>query len=283
MASELEFLKAESGLTDEQLDAYKELLGKAEFKTMLTKLQAAKDNAATTLQTAEQERLNLEKQWADVYQPELRKVTQDALAHAGEAARMKAELEQARKYGIVPPGADDKKVDDPAPRAPGSPDPAYVSAADFQKLQYEAGTGLAVMNDLNAEHFKLFGTPVPNMQAMIDEVTRERKLGHSADIRSVWEKSHNVAAKRAELSAADQKAHDDKIRADVTREFAEKHGNNPNLAIGRPSRFPSYDPAKAGSDVKPWQRPPSLRRSSNEPWRNDAVQKLTEASIRGGS
>src|SRR3974377_1782285 len=99
--TEMEWLKQESGLTDEELDSYKEVLGAAKFKTMLNKLQATKDDAAAKAAKAEEDRLNLEKQWADVYQPELRKVTQDSLRNAGDAARYKAELEQAKKYAIV--------------------------------------------------------------------------------------------------------------------------------------------------------------------------------------
>ena len=279
--TEMEWLKQESGLTDEELDSYKEVLGAAKFKTMLTKLQATKDDAAAKAAKAEEDRLNLEKQWADVYQPELRKVTQDSLRNAGDAARYKAELEQAKKYGIVTNDPDPATAD-PALRAPGSPDPSqFVSRDDFSKLQYEAGVGLAVMNDLNAEHFKLFGSPVPNMGSLIDEVTRERKLGRTADIKTVWEKSHNVSAKRAEIAAADQKKHDDDIRAQVTRELAEKHGNNPGLSVGRLSRFSSYDPSKMENNSKPWQRPHELKRTGNSPWRDNAIQKLNDAMVRG--
>lgn len=272
MATELEWLKAESGLTDDELKAYESLLGDAKFKTMLTKIQAQKDTAVAAQAKAEEERLALEKQWSDVYQPELRKVTQDALAAAGREAKLKAELEQARKYGIIPP--EDTSTTE-APRAPGSPDPQYISRDDFSKLENQASSGLATLNDLNAEHYKLFGTPVPNMTEMLAEVNRERKLGHTADIKSVWEKSHNVAAKRAELQAAEQKKHDDDIRSQVTKEFAEKYGNNPNIGIGRPSRFSTYDPSKMADNAKPWQRPNGLARAANAPWRENAIQKLS--------
>ncbi len=276
--TELEWLKQESGLSDEELKPFEAVLGTAQFKTMLTKVMGAKDAASAQVATAEQERINLENQWKDVYQPELRKITTEALEAKGEAAKAKAALEAARQYGIVPPEVNTTDPNATPPRAPGSPDPSqYVSRTDFDKLQYEAGTGLAVMNDLNAEHFKLFGSPVPNMQSLIDEVSRERKLGHTADIRSVWAKSHNVDAKRAEMVAADQKKHDDGIRAEVAKEFAEKHGNNPNLRVGQVSRFSSYDPSKMPNDAKPWQKPAGMSRANNAPWRSDSTSKIATA------
>ncbi len=280
MATEIDWLKAESGMSDEDLKSYEALLGDAKFKTMLTKLQATKDTATTAQAAAEQERLNLEKQWSDVYQPELRKVTQDALAAAGREAKLKAELEQARKYGIVPP-EDAPTVTPEAPRAPGSPDPQYVSRDDFSKLENAASSGLATLNDLNAEHYKLFGTPVPNMTEILAEVGRERKLGHTADARTVWEKTHNVAAKRAELAASDKAKERDSIRAEYAKEIAERGGNNPNLGIGRPSRFSTYDPSKMADNTKPWQRPHEMKRAGNSPWRDQAVQKLNDAAVRG--
>jgi hypothetical protein len=274
--TELEWLKQESGMTDEDLKKFESVLGDASFKTMLTKVMAAKDAGAKAQSDAEQERLNLEKQWTDTYQPELRKITQEALEAKGEAARMKAALEAAREYGIVPP---ETKKEETPPRAAGSPDPSqFVSRDDFSKLQREAGTGLAVMNDLNAEHFKLFGSPVPNMQEMIDTVTRERTLGHSTDIRSVWEKAHNVAAKREEIKAAEQKKHDDEVSSRAIKEYAEKHGDNGNVRSGRPSRYSTYDPSKMQDGSKPWQRPPGMKRANNEGWRRDSIEKLERAA-----
>jgi multidrug efflux pump subunit AcrA (membrane-fusion protein) len=279
MATDIEWLAQETGLSEEQLKSLAEVTSKAEFKTMIAKLQGAKDAATAAAAKAEEDRLALEKQWSDVYQPELRKVTQDALAATGREAKLKAELEQARKYGIVPP--EDTAAPPAEVRAPGSPDPNYVSRDEWSKLQDQAGTGLARMNDLNAEHYKLFGTPVPNMTELIEEVARERKLGRSADLRTAWEKSHNVSAKRAEMAAADAKKHDDEIRSQTLKEIAEKNGNNPNLGIGRPSRFSTYDPSKMTDNTKPWQRPHELRRQGNSPWRDSAIQKLTDAAIRG--
>jgi hypothetical protein len=279
--TELEWLKQESGMTDAELETYNSFLGNAKFKTMLAKLVAAKDQAtadaakaAEERTAAEQERLNLETQYNDVYLPEIRRTTQDALAAAGETARLKAQLEKAKEYGLV--------IDDPAPvRAPGSPDPtpapAGVSREEIDKISSMAASGLATMNDLNAEHFKLFGTPVPDMSGLLAAVDRERKMGHQTDIRQVWEKAHNVSAKRAELTAAEQKKHDDSVRESALKEYREKHGDNANLRTGQPSRFSTYSPSDGSSNEMPWKKPHGMARSNNSSWREKATQKLAVA------
>ncbi len=276
---ELTWLMKESGMTTAELDQYKTVLGDAKFKSMLIKIKASNEQAASDRAVAEQERLNLEKKLTDEIYPEVRRVTQDSVRSQGELARAQAELKAAREYGIVPAAVEDKATE--PLRAPGSPDPnapKYLTAEDLNAVRAQAGDGLAVMNDLNAEHFKLFGSPVPNMSDLIKQVNRERTLGHAdVDIRSVWEKSHNVAAKRAEIAAADQKKHDDGVRTEALREYKEKHGDNPDTRVGRESRFSTYDPSKGtGDKAKPWQRS-AQRRMENEPWRQNAAAKIEKS------
>jgi hypothetical protein len=276
--TELEWLKQESGMTDEELKPFEALLGDAKLKTMLTKVMAAKDAGVSAQLAAETERINLENSWTNTYQPELRKITQEALEAKGEAARMAAQLTAAREYGIVPPEPAAAVV---PVRAPGSPDPSqYVSKDDFTKLEQQAGMGIALINDVSGEHFKLFGAPLTDTQDLIREVARERQLGHHADLKSVWERKHNVAAKRQEIQVADQKKHDDDVRSSAIKEYAEKHGDNPNTRTARSSRFSTYDPSKAAEGSKPWQRPSGGKKSSNEPWRAESVQKLANAASR---
>ena len=276
--TELEFLMQESGMSSDELKQWESVLGDAKFKTMLSKLMATKQTALADKASAEADLLKQQRDWQEVYQPEMVKITQEALAAKGEAARMQAELEAAREYGIVPPSAAAQAT--VQQRAPGSPDPSqFISKDDFSKLEQQAGMGIALINDVSGEHFKLFGAPLTDTQDLVAEVTRERALGHRADLRSVWERKHNVAAKRQEIAAAEQKKHDDEIRADERRQQAQLHGDNGNLRTPRSSRFSTYDPSKAPSEVKPWQRPIGGKRSSNEPWRKDSTQKLINAGL----
>ena len=273
--TELEWLKQESGMSDDDLKAFEGIMGNAQFKTMLTKLQATKDTAVAAQQSAERDLLKQQTDWETIYQPEMRKVTQEALAATGENASLKAKLEKAREYGIVP-GEDTAVV---PPRAPGSPDQSqFISKDEISRLRDDAGRGMALLNDVSAEHFKLYQSPLPNSSELIDEVARQRKLGHQADLRTVWESKYNVPAKRAEIAAADQKSHDEKVGAEAVRAHVEKNGDNPNTRSPRASRFSTYDPTSKADGAKPWQRPPGMKRANNEGWRSQSVQKLTEAS-----
>lgn len=277
--TELEWLKQQSGLTDDELKSYETLMGDAKFKVMLTKLQAANDSAAADKAAAEQERLNLEKQYNEVYLPEMRKVTTDALNATGEAARLRAQLDQAQQYGIVP--------NPPAPpeqgqRAPGSPDPSmFVTKADYTQTRNDLGMLTVQMNDLNAKHFKLFGGPIDDMQGILTEVQREQTLGHPVNVEQVWERKYNVAAKRAEITAAEQKKHDDSVASEAVKKFKQENPatGGPHTRRAGPSRFSTYDPKEGGGDkVKPWQVPAGLKKSANKPLHEWAVQKVSEAS-----
>ena len=277
--TEMEWLKQESGLTDDELKAMEAVAGAGKFKAMLVKMVAANEQAKTDKQTAENERLALEKRYNEEFIPEMRKVTQDSLRAQGEAARMKAELEAAKQYGIVPEG--EKKVE-PEVRAPGSPDPNAASKEDFARWAAAQSRSIITLNDLNAEHYKLFGQPLANSQELVDMVTREHQLGHKDfTLRAAWESKHNVSAKRTEIAAAEQKKHDDEVRAGALKEFKEKHpsSGNPNTVSGRDSRFSTYKESDAqNKNAKPWQTPAGMKRAANQPWRDKSTAKLASVN-----
>ena len=278
--TEMEWLKQQSGLTDDELKAYETLMGDAKFKVMLTKMQATAESAAADKAAAETERLNLERQYNEVYLPEMRKVTQDALSATGEAARLKAQLDQAREYGIVPNAP---PADPTAPtRAPGSPDPSmFVTRDDYTRTRNDLGMLSVQMNDLNAKHFKLFGAPIDDMQGILAEVQREQTLGHPANVEQVWERKYNVAAKRAEITAAEQKKHDDSVASDAIKKFKQENPatGGPHTRRPGPSRFSTYDRNDSASgNVKPWQAPSGLKKAANKPLHDWAVSKVAEAS-----
>src|ERR1700692_1718654 len=115
--TELEWLKQESGMTDEEMSAIEAVAGAGKFKAFLMKAVAANTQASSDKSAAEQARLDLEARYNNEFIPEMRKVTQDSLRAQAEAAAAKAQLEAARQYGIVP----DAPTGDV--RAPGSPNP----------------------------------------------------------------------------------------------------------------------------------------------------------------
>lgn len=273
--TELEWLKQESGMTDEELKAIETVAGAGKFKAFLVKAVAANSQAATDKQNAEQARLDLENRYNNEFLPEMRKVTQDSLRAQGEAASAQAALKAAREYGIVP----DEPVKPAAevPRAPGSP--ATPSGQDFNEWSARQSRAIIALQDLNSEHYKLFKEPLSNSQELVDMVHREQTLGHKDfNIQKAWEQKYNVSAKRQEISQAEtQKVIDEKVQAAI-KEDRQKNGANPNIRSGQPSRFSTYKPSDADGGTKPWQVPNGMRKSANQPWRDKAASKLASVA-----
>lgn len=277
--TELEWLKQESGLTDDELKAWEATLGDAKFKTFLTKIMKANEAEGAARKKAETELQQFTKRYEEEFVPAMRQVTQDSLAKEAEAAALKAKLAKAKEYGIVP---DDEAVVDTGkkeqPRAPGSPDPNLVSRDDFGRFSAAQANTVVALQDLNAEHFALFGAPLGGVNELVAEVNRQHQIGNKAfTLKNAWEQKHNVASKRQEVQAAAQKKHDDEIIAKALREEREKTGANPNLRRGVTSRFSNYKPSDAQGDKKPWQSARGAR-ERNTPWRENARVKLREAT-----
>lgn len=81
---------------------------------------------------------------------------------------------------------------------------------EFKTFREEVGGSLvgsarlsSVLFDLNNEHVKLFGQPLPQAQALVDEVLEKSAKGQKVNIRDVWESKYKVPEKRAELAQAD--------------------------------------------------------------------------------
>ena len=131
------------------------------------------------------------------------------------------------------------------------------------------------MNDLNAEHFRLFGQPLGNAQELVDETLRQRTLGNkNFTLKQAWEAKHNVTAKRDEIQKAErQKETDTAVQAALKAE-REKNGGHPGLRTGQTSRFSTYKPTD--STKEPWKAPHSIN-ERNKPWRENAISKVREA------
>lgn len=275
--TEVEWLKQQSGLTDDELKAMEAVAGHAKFVGMLQKLIGENTAGLKAKADAEQARLDYERRHEQEVVPEMRRVTEEALRATGEAARLKAELDKAREYGIVPEAdKDDKggKKDDP-PRAPGSPDPNALTRDDLGRFSQQQSNVIIALNDLNAEHFRLFGAPLGETQALVDEVQRQRTLGNKAySLKQAWETKYEVTKKRDELAKADRQKEIDAAVAADRKLQAEKHSANPAVRSGAPSRFPTYNPSDAGKE--PWKAPHS-KAQANRNWRDTAMAKVREA------
>ena len=205
--TELEWLKQESGLTDDELKTYETILGDNKFKSMLKKVIDANASLTAAKAKAEGELEQFTTRYNSEFVPALRDVTQQAIDSDAKRAAAEAKLAKAKELGIV---LGDEPVKE-APRAPGSPDPNLVTRDDFGQFQNRQANTLMALQDLNAEHFGLFNAPLGGTQELVYEVNRQHLLGNKGfTLKNAWEQKYNVAAKRTgSCSAAKQKKHDD--------------------------------------------------------------------------
>ena len=271
--TELEWLKQEAGISDEEWNAMSAVGGSAKLLAGIKKAMGLSDQAIKDKTAAENERLALEKRYQEEFIPEMRKVTTDALKAKGEAARYQAELAQAREYGIVP----ESPAAPPEVRAPGSPDPA-ATQAEFQKWSQAQSRAINTVSELNAEHFRLFKEPLPGSADLSEMVQREHTLGHKDfTLRQAWETKYKVPEKRAEIQAAERKAEIDAAVTAARKEDRQKQGANPGLVTGQPSRFSNYKPSDAHGN-EPWKTAPNQKKQANQPWRDKFAEKVRSAA-----
>ena len=277
--TELEWLKQESGLTDDELKTYETILGDQKFKTMLKKVIDANTALSAAKTKAEGELQQFTSRYNDEFVPALRDAAQQAIDADAKRAAAEAKLAKAKELGIVIGDEPNPKPNDVQPRAPGSPDPNAITRDDFSRFSNAQSNTIMALQDLNAEHFSLFNAPLGGTQELVAEVNRQHLLGNKGfTLKNAWETKFNVASKREEIAAAKQKAHDDEIRAAAVKEERERHGANPHTRSGKPSRYDRYRSSDAGKDaVKPWQSSHNAR-ERNTDWRNQALAKVREAS-----
>ena len=275
--TELEWLKQESGLTDDELKTYETILGNGKFQAMLKKVISANEAITTERDTAKGELEQFTTRYNNEFVPAMRTTAQEALAKEGELASLRAKLAKAKEFGIVLEDEGTAKVE--PPRAPGSPDPNGLTRADLDQFSHRQSNTLIALQNLNAEHFELFGKPLGGTDELVAEAERQRLLGNkNFSLRNAWEAKHNVAAKRTEIqAAARQKEIDAAIAAD-RKVQAERHGSNPHVRSGQTSRYDKYKASDSSADgKKPWQAEHG-HRQRNESWRGVALEKVRAGS-----
>ena len=157
--TELEWLKKESGLTDDELKTYETILGDGKFKAMLKKVIDNTGALSAKATKAETELEQFTTRYNNEIVPALRTTTQESITTQGKLAALEAKLAKAKEYGLMI----DDEVAPPkteAPRAPGSPDPNTLTRADLNQFSSAQSSTLIALSDLNAEHFGLFGAPL---------------------------------------------------------------------------------------------------------------------------
>jgi hypothetical protein len=137
----------------------------------------------------------------------------------------------------------------PASGTPGAP--RYLTQTD-------AYSAITNATDTILEYQRLYGAPMPDSMATLAQEAREKRLS----VPALAAQKYNFEGKRAEIVAAKQKEHDDKIRAEATAEtekkYAERMGSNPNLRPAAASQFSGYREG-AGSEKYPGSMTPAQR------------------------
>ena len=159
--TELEWLKQESGLTDDELKTYETILGDGKFKAMLKKVITSNDSLAAAKKTAETELEQFTTRYNSEFVPAMRDVTQQAITREGEVASLKAKLAKAKEFGLAIDDAPANAAVEP-PRAPGSPDPNALTREDLNRFSSAQSNTILALQDLNAEpNFANFPTDHP--------------------------------------------------------------------------------------------------------------------------
>jgi hypothetical protein len=142
------------------------------------------------------------------------------------------------------------------PRNPATGD--YVDRAYLDKYGKTFAIGqrnaMAQFVQISNEHQRLFGQPLEDFESLMADVdnlpAHERgRLG----VKDVWARRYNVEGKRAEIRAAEQAAHDKKIRDEAVRETELKYVQqraNPLLRAPVSSSQP-FIPSRVGDNNKP--------------------------------
>jgi hypothetical protein len=274
MAKGLRDILKESGQTDEQINSIIATLGPATnlFETTLQAADRQVAEAATKLTEATNKEKQINDFWNNKATPEINEAF--TRATTAETARAAAEAERdqlrasARRYGFLADETPEEKTarETREAAARGGAGPVIVPGTNVVPGSPGAAPGLNKADVLDAittssylmtEHQRLFGEPLPDLRAIIEEVGRRPKGTKAVQ---VWEDKYGVPKRREELATAAKLKERETIAAEertkIAKEYADKYGNE-GTAPMRPSRFPTYakDEKTGAPDKLAWTRP----------------------------
>jgi hypothetical protein len=246
MKTTAEILK-ETGFTDEQIKAL-DAKAIAAFDGVIT-------SANQTLEQAELAKRAQAQQYDSEIAPALDKWANDKAAYDAKIAAYEAALKSATEGGFkIPDILTAKPAADPAaargadgkfvPGPTGSPQ--YMTKEEGYKAVTTAQWVISEYMRLNN------GAPPPDDLETLNSEAVSQRMG----LRDYVAKKYDFAAKREAIKAAEQKKHDDAIRAEVAaakdKEWGEKIGSNPDVRRVEVSKFSEISKAvKAGSRPDP--------------------------------
>jgi len=245
-----EILK-QTGLTDEQITALdaKVLAG---FDTVLT--TAAQERDAAELASRAQREL-----YDTQIAPALDAWGNEKATLEATAAFYKTQAEAAKGAGFIPKDA-------PGYTAPParSADGTFVAGGNVVPGSpgFTPAQGITAISNATwafQEHARLFNQPAPDdFETLLNEATAQK-----LPFRDYVSRKYKFTEKKAEMTAAAQKAHDDAIVKEtetrLRKEYAEAGGNNPGVRVGGDSQY-----AKVRAAVDAGTRKDPLKMNAEE-------------------
>jgi hypothetical protein len=158
---------------------------------------------------------------------------------AAEAAFYRTQAEEAKKSGFITSEAPTYQNRDGQGRyvagAPGATPGSPVF--DVQQVYQRAGDAVGILTDIQWEHQRLFGQPMPISPTELVRRADAARL----DPKTYASRTFNWDARQAEIAKKKQDDHDSKVRseavADRDRYWAERTGNNPDVRQVQDSRY----------------------------------------------
>jgi hypothetical protein len=287
----------QSGFTDEQI--------KALDPKAITAFTGVLTTAETERQTAEKERQDAQAareaaelaqrsnvDWYEskiapaitAWDEEKQRYDNERAKATAEAAFYRTQAEEAKKSGFIPteaPGFDASKfVMPPAPNpnqprdaqgryVPGVPGatPGSPSFFDVNKVYERAGDAVSILTDIQWEHQKLFGVPLPISPSELVRQADAMKL----DPKAYASRTYGWDARRQQMQQEEDKKKADKIAADAVapyelklkekdeqlkkelaekdRQWAERVGSNPDVRIPQASRYADISRAVKANEL----------------------------------
>jgi hypothetical protein len=271
-----------SGFTDEQIKAF-DPKAITVFDGMLTTAEKDRVDAAAARDQAElAQRSNVEFYETKIapsltaWEEEKSRIENERARSSAEAAFYRTQAEEAKKAGFIAteaPGFDATRFAaqprDPAGRyaagvpgtTPGSP------TFDVNQVYQRAGDAVGVIADLQWEHQRLFGQPMPISPTELIRQADAVKL----DPKTYAARTFNWETRRLAMQQENEEKNREKIAAeavapweaklkeaeelrkkdlaDLDRKWAEHTGNNPDVRLPQPSKFADISRAVKANEL----------------------------------
>jgi hypothetical protein len=288
MATTVEDVLRESGFTDEEIKALSPKAITA-FSGVLSTADRERQEAQAARDAAElAQRSNVDFYEQKIvpsltaWEEEKQRIDNDRARASAEAAFYRTQAEEAKKAGFIPgeaPGFDANKFVPPNPGAQARDgNGRYVAGApggtpgspqffDVNKVYERAGDAVGVLTDIQWEHQRLFGQPMPISPTELIRQADAVKL----DPKTYAARTFNWDSRRQQMQQEEEKKKAEKIAAEAVapleqklrdaeeqrkkdlaeldRKWAERVGSNPDVRRPQDSRYADISRAVKANEL----------------------------------